>query len=122
MSVTEFEFVHPLIFVSVNVYVVVAVGAALGLDEAELNPDGELDQEYVLPDTAAAPRLVEVAEQIVFDAMTAAAGVATVTVTELDAEHPAELVSVTVYTVVTVGATDGLEDTEVNPEGELVHE
>ena len=45
VSVTEFEFVQPLIFVSVNVYVVVAVGAALGLDEAELNPDGALDHE-----------------------------------------------------------------------------
>ena len=46
----------------------------------------------------------------------------TVITTELDFTQLFELVSVRVYVVVIVGDTDGLELTEVNPAGELIHE
>jgi hypothetical protein len=46
----------------------------------------------------------------------------TVTVTEFEAVQPAEFFSVTVYTVVIKGLTDGPEEDEVNPAGELVQE
>jgi hypothetical protein len=57
-------------------------------------------------------------------AITVAAGKGlTVTVTELVLKQPvAVIVSVRVYIVVVEGETVGLEDVEVNPAGELVHE
>jgi hypothetical protein len=57
-TVTEFDFEQPFEFVSINVYVVVIVGAIVGFEPVELNPVGLDDQLYVLPLTAEAPILV----------------------------------------------------------------
>jgi hypothetical protein len=47
----------------------------------------------------------------------------TVIVTEFDLLHPvAVIVSVRVYMVVVVGDTEGFEEVELNPEGELLQE
>ena len=62
-----------------------AAGETLGFDEVEVNPAGELTQEYVLPLTDAAPMDIEEPVHIVAAAATAAAGKElTVTVTEPD--------------------------------------
>ena len=73
-------------------------GFTEGFDEDELNPEGELDHEYVLPVTAAAPIEIELPEQMLVLEITAAAGNAlTVMVTELDLVQPvAVTVSVSV--------------------------
>ena len=91
--------------------------------ELDVNPDGELTQEYVLPDTVMPPIEVGVpAHIVVFDITEAAGNALTVIVTEFDFEQLFEFVSVRVYIVVTVGETDGLAILEVNPDGELLHE
>ena len=63
-------------------------------------------------------------EQLLVFAIVAAAGKGlTVIITEFDLIHPvAVIVSVTVYVVVTVGATEGLAAVEVNPAGLLAQE
>ena len=43
-------------------------------------------------------------------------------VTESVAEHPFESVSVSLYLVADFGDTDGFDDDDEKPEGELVHE
>ena len=45
----------------------------------------------------------------------------TVMVTNPDLEHPYVLVSTRVYAVVDAGVTDGLEEADVKPKGELDH-
>jgi hypothetical protein len=123
VTVTELELTQPLELVSVTVYVVVVVGLTVGFADVELNPEGELAHEYVLPATAVAPIVVEDPVQIVFAEPAAATGNEfTVTVTEFELTQPLELVSVTVYVVVVVGLTVGLAEVELNPEGELAHE
>ena len=42
---TELDFIHPFELVSVTVYIVVVVGEAVGFEEVDVNPDGELTQE-----------------------------------------------------------------------------
>jgi hypothetical protein len=70
-----------------------------------------------------APIEIELPVQIAVLDIRAAAGKAfTVTVTELDFTQPYTLVSITWYSVVAVGETDGFAEVEVNPEGELPHE
>jgi HJR/Mrr/RecB family endonuclease len=123
VMVTELDFTQPLEFVSVTVYVVVEVGDTEGLEAVEVNPTGELTHEYVLPTTAVAPTEIDVPVQILAFAIVAAAGSGlTVMVTELDFTQLFEFVSVTVYVVVEVGDTEGLEAVEVNPTGELTQE
>jgi hypothetical protein len=121
--VTEFVLLQPDDTDSTNVYVVVTVGLTVGFDKEEVNPDGLLVHEYVLPVTAVPPIVNELPEQIVFAGPVTADGIGlTVTVTEFEFTQPFEFVSVTVYTVVTLGLTDGLADVEVNPAGLLTHE
>jgi hypothetical protein len=61
--------------------------------------------------------------QILVLAIVAAAGKGLIVmVTELDLMHPFELVSVTVYVVVTVGLTEGFAAVDVNPTGLLIQE
>jgi hypothetical protein len=61
--------------------------------------------------------------QILVLVMVAAAGKGfTVILTELDLIHPFELVSVTVYVVVTVGLTVGFAAIDVKPAGLLIQE
>jgi L-aminopeptidase/D-esterase-like protein len=103
--------------------VVVTVGLTVGFAAVDVKPTGLLIQEYVLPATAVAPMLMDDPVQILVLAMVAAAGKGfTVMVTELDLTQPLELVSVTVYVVVTVGLTVGFAAVEVKPAGLLIQE
>ena len=43
-------------------------------------------------------------------------------ITEFDFEQPLELVSVSVYAVVTMGDAVGFDNVDVKPDGTLVHE
>jgi hypothetical protein len=77
------------------VQVVVIVGETLGLEEVEVKPEGELVQEYVLPETAAAPIEIEFPIHMAVFGITAAAGSGfTVIVTELDFTQPLLFVSI----------------------------
>ena len=111
-------------FVSVKLYVVFVDGETDGFEMVELNPEGELDHEYVLPVTAAPPIEIEELAQIAEFAITDAAGKGfTVITTELVLLQPVEfIVSVNEYVVVEDGFTVGFDDDEVKPDGELVHE
>jgi hypothetical protein len=95
--ITALDFIHPFELVSVTVYVVVIVGEAEGLAEAEEKPTGLLTQEYVLPVTAVAPIVIDAPIQMLEFAMVAAAGNGlTVMVTELDFIQLLEFVSIRV--------------------------
>ena len=99
-------------------------GLTDGFEEVDVNPDGLLVHEYVLPLTEVAPMAIDAPEQMAVLAIIEAAGKAlTVTVTGFDFVQPvAVIVSARVYVVVTIGFTIGLDKVEVNPVGELVHE
>ena len=89
----------------------------------EVNPEGALVHEYVSPVTEAAPTETEPAEQMAVLAITAAAGTGfTEIVTELEFLQPELFVSVRVYVAVDAGFTIGLDEVELKPETELVHE
>ena len=120
VTITLLLFVQPVaVIVSTTVYVVFTVGLTVGLAAVEVKPTGTDVQLYVLPGTAAAPRVVLVPEQIVLAAPAAAAGKGfTVTITLLLFVQPvAVIVSTTVYVVFTVGLTVGLAAVEVKPTG-----
>lgn len=84
-----------------------------------MNPEGLDVQLYVLPATAAAPIVVDDPAHILWLAPVFAGGmVPTVTITLFVAEQPpAVSVSVSVYVVVTAGATVGFDSVEVKPAG-----
>ena len=86
------------VIVSVNVYVVVTIGATVGLANAEVNPTGLETQPYVFPETAADPILVLLPKQIALSPPVVAVGNGfTVTVRLLLLVQPvAVMVSVTV--------------------------
>ena len=102
----------------------VEVGFTDGFDTVELNPDAILVHEYVSPLTAVAPSDMVVPEQMAVLAVILAEGSGLTDIfTLLKLEQPVALtVSTNVYVVVVVGLTDGLEDVELNPDGELVQE
>ena len=111
---------HPVaVIVSVTVYVVVTAGFTDGLARVDENPAGTEIQLYVLPVTAAAPKILLCPTQIARSLPANAAGNGfTVTTALLLLVHPvAVIVSVTVYVVVTTGFTDGLARVDVNPAG-----
>jgi hypothetical protein len=117
--VTALVEVQPFAPVTVTVYVVVAVGEAVGLDTVvELNPVAG-DHEYELPATAVAPIEAEVVVHVNVagvPALAAGGVVFTVIVTELVAVHPFAPVTVTVYVVVAVGVATGFDIVvELNP-------
>jgi hypothetical protein len=112
--VTELDFKHPFIFVSVNVYELVDVGDTIGFETVELNPEIELVHLYRLPATAVVPIEIELPMQIAVLAITDAAGKGlTVMVTESDFTHPFEFVSVKVYELLDVGLTVGFAAVEL---------
>ena len=76
----------------------------------------------MFPETAVPPMNTGDPAQMVVPATTEAAGIGlTVTLIELEFEQPFVPVSVTVYVVVLVGCTDGLDMVDVNPDGVLPH-
>ena len=94
------------------------------MDSFEVNPAGLDVHAYVLSPTALAPMPMDSPKQIaaLVPALAAGNGL-TVTTTSFDAVQPAALiVSTSVYVVVIVGETDGLEEDDVKPEGLEVHE
>ena len=77
----------------------------------------------MLPTTAVPPIDTELPVQMAVLEITDAAGRGlTVIVTELELIQPLEFVSVSVYDVVDVGLTDGLDKVELNPDGLLTQE
>lgn len=87
--------VHPLEFVTVTVYVVVALGVATGVGEVELLNDPEGDQAYDTPPLAA--NVVDEPLQILTaDPALAIGKELTVTVTEFVEVHPFTSVPTTV--------------------------
>ena len=66
VMVTESVLLQPVdVIVSVKIQMVDAVGVAVGFEDVELNPEGELDHEQVSPETEAAPKETEVPGQTV---------------------------------------------------------
>lgn len=120
MITTELLLIQPVaVMVSVRLYVVVTVGDTLGFEALDVKPAGDEVQLYVSPVTAAAPMLVELPVQMACALPALATGSGfTVTVMLLEAEQPVALmVSVSVYVVIAVGDTVGLDEAEVKPAG-----
>lgn len=99
---------HPLAFVTVTVYVVVADGVAIGVADVELLKEPEGNQEYVTPPLA--PNVVEDPIQTLAEDPALATGNAfTITLTVSDEEQPFTSVPTTVYVVVAVAEDVGVD-------------
>ena len=106
LTTTTSVLVQPFTSVTVNVYEVVEVGVAVGLETVPLLSVDDGVQLYVLPLLVPFSTVLDPLQTVTSGPALTVGGGFTVTVTIAVDEHPA-FVTVTVYVVVTVGFATG---------------